>query len=147
VLSVFYQNQPFHYQINQHGDDAFFSVNGQAPIHGLDELIEFYKHNETNLCTRLKVFVKKNPVPVELKRNGKLNLLHRATKHNNLEVVKEMLKTTYRNLDAKDEEGHTAVHLACKYNVNPEILKLLIQSNAAVITRDIEGNTPLHVSN
>lgn len=61
-------------------------------------------------------------------------------------VVKEMLKTSYRNLDAKDEHGMTAVHLACKHQVNPEILKLLIDRGAAVSSRDSSGNTPLHVS-
>lgn len=144
---MYYQSEFYHYQIQQHGEDAFFSIDGQSPIHGLDDLIEFYRKNSTNLCTKLNTFVKKFPPPVETRRHGKHNLLHRATKHNHLDVVKEMLKTSYRNLDAKDELGMTAVHLACKYRVNPEIMKLLIEKGATVSSRDIAGNTPLHVRN
>lgn len=146
VLSVYYDTQFWHYQIQQHGEDAFFSIDGQLPIHhGLEDLIEYYRSNHTNLCTKLKNFVKKHPPPVESRRHGKHNLLHRATKHNHLDVVKEMLKTSYRNLDAKDEFGMTAVHLACKNRVNPEIMKLLIERGATLTSRDSSGNTPLHV--
>lgn len=145
VLSVYYDTQFWHYQIQQHGEDSFFSIDGQQPIHGLEDLIDYYRSNKTNLCTKLKNFVKKLPPPVETRRHGKHNLLHRATKHNHLDVVKEMLKTTYRNLDAKDEFGMTAVHLACKNRVNPEIMKLLIERGATLTSRDSSGNTPLHV--
>jgi tyrosine-protein kinase len=146
---VFYDSQFWHYQIQQHGEDAFFSIDGQLPIHhGLEDLIDYYRSsNNTNLCTKLKNFVKKSPPPVEARRHGKHNLLHRATKHNHLDVVKEMLKTSYRNLDAKDEFGMTAVHLACKNRVNPEIMKLLVERGATLTSRDSSGNTPLHVRN
>lgn len=145
VLSVYFDSQFWHYQIHQHGEDSFFSVNGQLPIHGLDDLIEFYK-TSTYLCTKLKNYVKKLPPPVETRRHGKKNLLHRATTANHLDVVKEMLKTPERNLDAKDEAGMTACHLACKNRVNPEIMKLLIERGANLTSRDSAGNTPLHVS-
>lgn len=147
VLSVYYDTQFWHYQVQQHGEDAFFSIDGQLPIHhGLDDLIDYYRSTKTNLCTKLKNFVKKLPPPVESRRHGKQNLLHRATKHDRLVVVKEMMKTTHRNLDAKDEFGMTAVHLACKNRVNPEIMKLLIERGATLTSRDSSGNTPLHVS-
>jgi tyrosine-protein kinase shark len=144
---VYYDAQFWHYQIQKHGEDAFFSIDGQLPIHhGLEDLIDYYRSNSTNLCTKLKNFVKKLPPPIEARRHGKHNLLHRATKHNHLDVVKEMLKTSYRSLDAKDEFGMTAVHLACKNKVNPEIMKLLIERGATLTSRDSSGNTPLHVS-
>lgn len=147
VLSVYFDAQFWHYQIHQHGEDAFFSVNGQLPIHhGLDGLVEYYKTSSTYLCTKLKIYVKNQPPPVETRRHGKKNLLHRATTANHLDVVKEMLKTPERNLDAKDENGMTACHLACKNRVNPEIMKLLIERGAGLSSRDSKGNTPLHVS-
>lgn len=166
VLSVIYRNEYYHYQIQQHGDDAFFSIDPQNIHHGLDDMIEFYRHSESNLCTKLDRFVKKGPPPTKFCRLGKGNLLHRATKHNNLNVVKELLTTAYRNLDAKDELGMTAVHLAAINRVNPEIMKLLIgiyyivisnlsiviiiikilEKGAVLTSRDSEGNTALHVS-
>lgn len=152
VLSVFFESEFFHYQIHQHGEDAFFSIaidsnQQQQPIHGMEHLIDFYRKNKSNfLHTQLKTFVKKSSPPLSTRRDGISNLLHRATKKNQMTVVKEMLKTSYRNLDAKGEHGMTAVHLACKHRVDPEILRLLIDRGAAVSTRDSSGNTPLHVS-
>ncbi|KAG5673715.1 hypothetical protein PVAND_003736 [Polypedilum vanderplanki] len=109
-----------------------------------NNLIEYYKHNESNLCTKLGKFVKKGPPPLKYCKLGKANLLHRATKHNNLNVVKEILSTSYRNLDAKDENGMTAVHLAAINKVSAEIMKLLIENGSALASRDSVGNTPLH---
>jgi hypothetical protein len=145
VLSVIYQDEFYHYQIQQHGNDAFFSIDSKDIYHGLDELIEYYKSHSSNLCTKLDKFVKKGPPPTQFCRLGKANLLHRATKHNNLEVVKQIL-TTHYSLDAKDEHGMTAIHLAAYNKVSPEILKMLIDKGATVMCRDSIGNTALHVS-
>lgn len=84
--------------------------------------------------------------PTNLCRSGKANLLHRATKANNLNVVKEILTTSYRNFDAKDENGMNAIHIAAIHKVNPEILKILIEKGASVTSRDSKGNTAMHVS-
>lgn len=143
---MYYDVQFWHYQIQQHTEDSFFSIDGENTIHGLEYLIEYCRNNDdTTLCTKLKNYVKKSPPPIGTRRHGNSNLLHRATKHNQLTVVKEMLKTTYRNLDAKDEHGMTAVHLCCMNRVNPEIIKLLIERGASLSSRDSSGNTPLHV--
>jgi tyrosine-protein kinase len=170
VVSVIYRGEFYHYQIQRHGDDSFFSIDAQYIHHGLDgekilnsiimkflthtmlntndliflDLIEYYKHTESSLCSKLDRFVKKGPPPLKYCKLGKANLLHRATKHNNLNVVKEILSTSYRNLDAKDENGMSAVHLAAMNRVSPEILKLLIENGSAVASRDSTGNTALH---
>lgn len=63
----------------------------------------------------------------------------------NIEIVVELLKSGYRSLEAKNQEGQTAVHLACHLSQN-DILEKLIARGANVNCRDSEGNTPLHVS-
>lgn len=146
VLSVIYNNEFYHYQIQQHGEDAFFSIDSQCIQHGLDFLIEFYRKESSNLCTKLEKYVRGSLPPTNLCRSGKANLLHRATKANNLNVVSEILTSSYRSFDAKDEQGMSAVHIAAIHKVNPEIMKLLIEKGAAVMSRDSDGNTPMHVS-
>jgi tyrosine-protein kinase shark len=146
VLSIIFNDDYYHYQIQQHGEDAFFSIDSQCVQHGLDYLIDYYRKESSNLCTKLDKYVKKSPPPTNLCRSGKANLLHRATKANNLNVVKEILTTSYRNFDAKDESGMSAVHIAAINKVNPEILKILIENGATVMSRDSKGNTPMHVS-
>lgn len=71
----------------------------------------------------------------------------------NYTVASELLKCGYRSLEAKNEEGQTAVHLASRLGKN-DILEKLINSGIAsncleklVNCRDKAGYTPLHVSN
>lgn len=71
--------------------------------------------------------------------------MHRATKAGQYTVVDELLKSPYRNIDAKNQEGQTAVHLACNLP-DDKILQRLIDSKANVNCRDTDGNTPLHVN-
>lgn len=144
VLSVLFQNDVWHYQIRRHGEDAFFSIDDQTKIHGLDSLIDYYQKSHVGLITQLKNIVKGDPPPNDSRSHGRTNLLHRATKEGNLTVVSELLKCGYRNIDAKNQEGQTAVHLVCKHG-NEAILKQLIDIGANVNSRDKEGNTPLHV--
>lgn len=63
----------------------------------------------------------------------------------NYTVVSELLKCGYRSLEAKNEDGQTAVHLASRLGKD-DILKKLIESQASVNCRDTAGYTPLHVS-
>lgn len=70
----------------------------------------------------------------------------------NYTVASELLKCGYRSLEAKNEEGQTAVHLASRLGKNDILAKLInsgIASNCLeklVNCRDTDGYTPLHVS-
>lgn len=143
VLSVLYEDEVCHYQIRRHGEDAFFSIKDNTKIHGLDSLIEYYQKSSNGLITQLTHFVKKDPPPNDVRSHGRTNLLHRATKEDNQKIVSELLKCGYRNFDAKNQDGQTAVHLAC-LNSNEDVLKLLLNAGANVNCRDTAGNTPLH---
>ncbi|XP_059607389.1 tyrosine-protein kinase Shark isoform X2 [Phlebotomus argentipes] len=143
VLSVLHEGQVCHYQIRRHGEDAFFSIDDNKRIHGLDSLIEHYQHSSHGLVTKLSAIVKCDPPPHDSRCHGRMNLLHRATKEGNYTVVSELLKCGYRNIDAKNQDGQTAVHLACQY-ADAAILQKIIECNANVNFRDIKGNTPLH---
>ncbi|XP_055592392.1 tyrosine-protein kinase Shark isoform X2 [Uranotaenia lowii] len=143
VLSVLFQNEVVHYQIRRHGDDAFFSINDHEPIHGLDSLIEHYRESSSGLVTRLQAICRQDPPPPDVRRHGTTNLLHRATKENNYIIVSELLKCGYRNIDSKNQDGQTAVHLAC-LNADAKILQKLIERGSNIHNRDAEGNTPLH---
>lgn len=144
VLSVLFKGEVVHYAIRRHGDDAFFSIHDHTPIHGLDSLIEHYQKDKGNLVTRLQVICRSDPPPHDVRSHGTTNLLHRATKESNYTVVSELLKCGYRNIDSKNQDGQTAVHLACLH-ADDKILLKLIERGANINSRDAKGNTPLHV--
>lgn len=96
------------------------------------------------LVTRLITPLKGEPPPHDSRRNGRTNLLHRATKEGNYIVVSELIKSGYK-LEAKNQDGQTAVHLASIMGKD-DILRKLIENEAIVNCRDTRGNTPLHVS-
>ncbi|XP_035791172.1 tyrosine-protein kinase Shark-like isoform X2 [Anopheles albimanus] len=143
VLSVLFKGEVIHYAIRHHGDDAFYSIQDNTPIHGLDSLIEHYQRDRGNLVTRLQVLCRCDPPPHHVRSHGTTNLLHRATKESNYTVVSELLKCGYRNIDSKNQDGQTAVHLACLH-ADDKILQKLIERGANINSRDAKGNTPLH---
>ncbi|XP_012283848.1 tyrosine-protein kinase shark [Orussus abietinus] len=143
VLSVSHEGEVVHYQIRKHGEDAFFSIDDETTIHGLDTLIEYYQEGNHGLETKLRTPCKGGPPPHDTRRHGRTNLLHRATIQRNYTIVSELLKCGYRSLEAKNQLGQTAVHLAAKDGAD-EILKKLIQNKASVNCRDSAGYTPLH---
>ncbi|XP_066603271.1 tyrosine-protein kinase Shark [Prorops nasuta] len=143
VLSVLHNNDVIHYQIRKHGEDAFFSIDDKTTIHGLDTLIEYYQGEDHGLEIKLRTACRGISPPHDTRRHGRTNLLHRATIQGNYTVVSELLKCGYRSLEAKNQLGQTAVHLAAK-NGADEILEKLIQSKANVNCRDTAGYTPLH---
>nr|CAD7464013.1 unnamed protein product [Timema tahoe] len=97
------------------------------------------------LATKLNKVCKKDTPPHDSRRHGRTNLLHRATKEGNYTVVSELLKCGYRSLEAKNQDGQTAVHLASRMGKD-DILKKLIESGANINCRDTAGYTPLHVN-
>uniref|UniRef100_W8BSA2 Tyrosine-protein kinase n=1 Tax=Ceratitis capitata TaxID=7213 RepID=W8BSA2_CERCA len=144
VLTLLHQNNVCHYQIRRHGGDAFFSIDDKVKIlHGLESLVEFYQMASNGLPTKLTTFVKKDLPPNDARRHGSTNLLHRATKENNATIVGELLKCGYRNVDAKNQDGQTALHLAAIHS-DDVILKLILATDVNVNCMDAFGNMPLH---
>ncbi|EDW79672.1 uncharacterized protein Dwil_GK17895 [Drosophila willistoni] len=146
VLSLLYQDEVCHYQIRRHGEDAFFSIDDKVQtkiLHGLDTLVEYYEQESNGLVTALTNPLIRDPPPHNTRSHGVTNLLHRATSKNESKVVFELLKCGYRNFDAKNQDGQTALHLAALYS-DEDILKLLLDAKVQVNSSDSFGCQPLH---
>lgn len=143
VLSLMENGDVIHYQIRRHGEDAFFSIDNGPVVHGLEMLIELYKKNPEGLSSKLGNPCRGKPPPADCRINGKTNLLHRATREGDLKIVSELLKSGYRNIDAKNTEGQTAVHVASILG-NSDIIAALLEAGANAAIRDSRGLTPLH---
>lgn len=146
VLTLLYQGEVCHYQIRRHGEDAFFSIEDKVKIlHGLDTLVDFYQQAGNGLVTKLSKHIRKDPPPNDTRSHGSSNLLHRAVTNNNHVVVSELLKCGYRNLDAKNQYGQTAMHLAALHG-DEAMLNLLLNAGVNVNCMDTDNYMPLHVS-
>jgi ankyrin repeat protein len=73
--------------------------------------------------------------------NGARPLHEAARRH---ESAVPVLLTAGAEVDAGDDHGTTALHLACTVCRTPDIVRLLLEANADVNKRDIDGSTPLH---
>ncbi|XP_017087183.2 tyrosine-protein kinase Shark [Drosophila bipectinata] len=147
VLSLLCQEEVCHYQVRRHGgEDAFFSIDDKVQtkiLHGLDTLVDYYQQAANGLPTKLTVPLIRDPPPHNTRSHGVTNLLHRATSKNESKVVFELLKCGYRNFDAKNQDGQTALHLAALHS-DEDILKLLLDAKVQVNSSDSFGNQPLH---
>lgn len=144
ALSVAEGGQVLHLQVHRHREDAFFSVDGGPVVHGLEELV--YQGSQEGGAPWGQPLGRPcpggGPPPADTRRHGRTNLLHRATRQGDLVVVNELLRVGYAT-EAKDEQGHTAVHLACLAG-HTELLAALLAAGAAPSGPDICGRHPLH---
>ncbi len=76
---------------------------------------------------------------------NELTPLHYAAQFNILSVV-EILLENGANVQAKTNEGQTALHTSAKsFYATMEVIKYLIEKGAEVNDCDNDGNTPLHL--
>lgn len=147
VLSLLCQGEVCHYQVRRHGgEDAFFSIDDKVQtkiLHGLDTLVDYYQQAANGLPTKLTVPLIRDLPPHNTRSHGVTNLLHRATSKNESKVVFELLKCGYRNFDAKNQDGQTALHLAALHS-DEDILKHLLNAKVQVNSSDSFGCQPLH---
>jgi ankyrin repeat protein len=79
---------------------------------------------------------------VDQQCNRKRTPLHFAA---NDDVIAKLLLDLGANINATDEDGHNALHIALKNSkVNTRIVKLLIDKGIDVNGRNCNGQTPLH---
>ena len=139
-----------HYQISRRGEqDALFSLSVEEKvIHGLDELVFYYfNHQHSGLQHKLTSFVPGDKCPSSVRLHGVNNLLHRAAMAGDALVVSELLNCG-RDVRARNEDGHCAIHLAA-FKGHNSVLELLINHKADkndVNVANSSGYTPLHVA-
>lgn len=61
------------------------------------------------------------------------------------EKIKKMIVQGFKNIDTKNQFGHTALHIAC-LKEDFERVKLLIECGAGLNIKDDRGNTPLFLA-
>ena len=150
VLSCVHKSLIVHYQIQRMGDDPLFSLANGPVAHGLDTLVDHFRDSTQpeSRCLFLKNHCSGSQPPPETLQHGRTNLLHRSVGAADHTVVFELLKAQRKyNLEARDERGRTALHLAVILDEENhfEIVEQLISAGANPDSRDLESITPLHL--
>jgi len=144
VLSVAHAGSAVHYQLRRRGQDALFSLAEETRvIHGLDELVRFYRDENARSGLQHPLsspLAGGRPCPADVRLHGIENLLHRASSAGDVDVVSELLACGDRDLSARNRDGQTAVHLAAFYG-HEQVLRALIGHGAAVNAIDSSGYT------
>lgn len=152
VLSVIYNQQMFHYPIEELSD-GFYQVNGtNAKYLGIDLLVsEFRRANNCIVCSLSKPAPGVRPPP-HITVYGVTNDLHHAVRKANLKGVRDLFTrfTTMGSVNISDyvneksaDSGATPLIEAAKTGSN-DIVRLLLEHNASVNLRDCGGFTALH---
>ncbi|KAG4094207.1 ankyrin [Neocallimastix lanati (nom. inval.)] len=120
-------------------------VNGQTPL-----MVAIEKENYECAKTLLSNYGKEYSIDVNIKdNNGNSILINTIIKFKNSkdQIYSDLIDLLIKNRANKDEVNNdksTALHLACKYNNNILIQKLITKKNANM--RDVNGQTPLMVA-
>ncbi|CAF0724108.1 unnamed protein product [Didymodactylos carnosus] len=144
-LSLIYFDKCYHYKI-QLIYDIYFQIDNGPQIAGIEALIQYYQKRPDGLaCLLSNEFVINIPPPINARRFGYTNTLHKACRQGSIELVKRILSIDlYRpDINAKDSIGSTALHDACYFG-HDDIVRLLLKAGAHVLARDTDGATALH---
>ncbi|XP_035826592.1 tyrosine-protein kinase HTK16 [Aplysia californica] len=143
ALSFLHDSQCYHFYIKR-VKEIFFCIEGGPVIQGLDKLIEHYMDVCDRLPTKLTRLCKGKLPPAKVRRVGPNNFLHFLVKENREDLVKKTLSHPLcPDIDAKNEAGSTAMHIAASGGYD-SIVSLLLGHHADIKTRDADGATPLH---
>jgi hypothetical protein len=144
-LSVIFQGKCHHYKVT-YTIDAYYVIGDGPLIHGLDQLVLKYQTNKHGLpCILSKHFVPGEQLPLKTKLLGKTNLLHEsAGEPAGLSKLKLILKSPHcPDIDEKDENGRTALHIACECD-NVDGIKEIMRKKPSTNLKDKDNYTPLH---
>ena len=145
MLSIIHKHKFYHYTL-ENIEDAYFQMVNGSTVHGLDKLVENFRHHKGFLPCKLKHFVPGSVPPNSTLQFGlHTHLLHRLVIEGSLSLVNQVIRNPLcPQINTKDVLGNTALHLAC-YEGNFSLIEILLKAGANLKLKDKDGRTPLHV--
>lgn len=145
VISIRASSQIMHFQIHCVGDNKF-SIDDGPIFQGLDTLISHYQVKSDGLPCRLTNFCRGTLPPPNTLKFGVETPLHIACSSGNAMHVSKLLSEmySYQEVNARDGQGMTPLHIASSKGYEDVIL-LLLKFGADVKASSSSGTTPLQV--
>ena len=145
VVSIHANSQIMHFQIQCMGDNKFSIDNGPI-FQGLDTLISHYQVQSDGLPCRLTTFCRGTLPPPNSLKFGIDTPLHVACSNGHASQVAKILSEMYgyQEVNARDEQGLTPLHIASSKGYE-DIILLLLNYGADVKAYSSSDTTPLQV--
>jgi len=106
----------------------------------LDNITPLYAAIKYGTSKAVKLFIETD---VNANHNKDETLLHYAAKVGNLDVMRLLLGKGI-DVNVKQNDGTTPLHLASLYNIDSNVVKFLLDNGADVNAKSDYGTTPLH---
>ena len=108
---------------------------GSTPLH----LASFKGHVDT-----IKLLID-NGADINCVNDSKQNVMHLAVQGNATNSLVYFYLKYHISINVMDENGSTAIHLAC-FNGSENCVQFLLSWNCNLNLQDVEGYTPLHLA-
>lgn len=135
-----FPNFIFPYIIDKQSIEIISQLINNSKFNKTDKSYCIFHLCELNNYDKVK-FLLDNNLSLSMKYS-KGNALHMACNNNNYDLVKLLLSFNCCNVNGKNKNGETPLHIACqKYNL--EITRLLIQNGAKINIKNNLGQLPI----
>ncbi len=118
-----------------------FNPNNQKKV---ETFSNRYFHIIINDLSRMSYLIEKG-LNIDTKSAGGYTLLHLASSYGDFSAIKLLLANN-ADINAIDQDGRTALHLAISGTNDLKIIKFLIDNNADINAVDRDGHTALHLA-
>lgn len=121
---------------------------GETPLHlaayrGYETLVQLFldKRADANMCAELGV----SELQIDMKNGKDHTPLQVAISGRHFVVLKKLAVVGKANIDAQNEKGETALHVAT-WNNDGELVQVLLDSRASIDMKDDRGQTALYLA-
>lgn len=145
VISIVLDKKVLHFQI-RHKFDNCFQIDDGPIMQGIDNIVKHHREMKDGLPCLLTSFIPGSSLPDSLRCHGQTNFLHMAVAERNKACVLKILNSPKcPNINSRNADGDTALHIAC-HTGDESIVKILLKHAPQTNLKNQHKCTPLQLA-